>query len=151
MQKVLSSLLFVSILLALPGLRAAETPTPFTLPGNDPIAILALPDGMDRSKVSVAVSKALVEEQWDNLNWQDNITIATTVQSKITIKVFAVSTSADVKFYVSNVSEKEVADEKFRRLAQRQIGYLEKTITAKLNLVFKKAKGDSVVDQAVLE
>lgn len=151
MKKFLSSLLVLSLLFALPALRADESPSPFTLPTEEPMAILALPDGSDASKVNLAVSKALAEEQWENLNWLGNITIATTVQSKITIKVFTVATSTEVKFYASYTSEKEVAEEKFRRLAQRQINFLEKTIAAKLNLVFKKAKGDSMVDQAVVE
>lgn len=151
MKKLLPLLFFVSILSALPALRAQEFSPAFVLPAGDPIAILAMPAGMEQSKVSVAVSKALVEEQWENLGWERNITTATTVQSKITIKVYAVATAADVKFYANFTSEKEVPEEKFKRLAQRQIGYLEKTIAIKLNLSFKKAKGDSVVDQAVGE
>lgn len=115
------------------------------------MAILAMPPGMDQGKVSVAVSKALVEEQWENLNWERNVTIATTVQSKITIKVYAVATAADVKFYANFTSEKEIQEEKFKRLAQRQIGYLEKAIATKLSLTFKKAKGDMLVDQAIPE
>jgi len=149
MKKVLPALLFLALLINLPVLRAEDAPSAFTLPDGDPMAILALPDGSEQSKVSIAVSKALVEEQWENLGWQYNITTATTVQSKITIKVFAVATAADVKFYANYTSEKEVPEEKFRRLAQRQIGYLERTIAAKLNLVFKKAKGDGIADQAV--
>ncbi|MFT3869211.1 MAG: hypothetical protein QM715_12200 [Nibricoccus sp.] len=149
MKKLLPLLFLVSTLCALPVLRGQELSPAFTPPPGDPIAILAMPAGMDQSKVSVAVSKALVEEQWENLGWERNVTTATTVQSKITIKVYAVATAADVKFYANFTSDKEVPEDKFKRLAQRQIGYLEKTIATKLNLSFKKAKGDSMVDQAV--
>lgn len=151
MKKLLPLLFLFSLTFALPGLRAQELSPAFTLPVGDPMAILALPDGMDKTKVSVAVSKALVEEQWENLGWERNITTATTVQSKITIKVYAVASSSDVKFYANFTSEKEVAEEKFKRLSLRQIGYLEKTIAAKLELKFKKAKSDSIIDQATVD
>lgn len=150
MKKSLPLLLLFSVLAIIPRLHAQETSPAFVLPAGDPMAILALPDGLKQGDVSVAVSKALVEEQWENLGWERNITTATTVQSKITIKVYAVATAADVKFYANFTSEKEVPEEKFKRLAQRQIGYLEKTITTKLNLAFKKGKGDTLVDQAVV-
>lgn len=150
MKKLMPLLFFASIAFAVPALWAQEFSPAFVLPAGDPMAILALPDGMDQNKVAIAVSKALVEEQWENLGWERNITTAITTHSKITIKVYAVATAADVKFYANYTSEKEVTEEKFKRLALRQIGYLEKTLAAKLSLNFHKAKGDNLVDQAVV-
>ncbi len=133
----------------LPVVRAQDAASPFELPAGDPMAILSLPDGLDKGKVSVAVSKSLLEEQWENLGWENNITTATLEQSKLTLKVFAVTNPADVKFYANYKSEKEVANERFQKIATREITRLEKRLAANLNLEFKKAKGDSIVDQAV--
>ncbi|MFT3783869.1 MAG: hypothetical protein QM790_17805 [Nibricoccus sp.] len=129
----------------------AEESSAFKLPAEEPLAILSLPAGLDQTNVGVAVSKALVEEQWENLSWERNVTTATSVQSHVSIKVFAVATASDVKFYATYTSEKNTPEEKCRKITLRQLGYLEKTIATKLNLAFRKSKGDSNIDQAVAE
>lgn len=149
MKNFLPLLLCLSFVCMLPVVRAQDAASPFELPAGDPMAILSLPDGLDKGKVSVAVSKSLLEEQWENLGWENNITTATLEQSKLTLKVFAVTNPADVKFYANYKSEKEVANERFQKIATREITRLEKRLAANLNLEFKKAKGDSIVDQAV--
>jgi hypothetical protein len=130
----------------LPSLRAEDTP--FTLPAGEPLAMMSLPDGLVASNVSVAISKALVEEEWENLGWEGNVTTATMRKSRVNIKVFALAGVTDVKLYAQYSSESNVPEDKCRQTAQRELKSLEKTIAGKLNLSFHKAKGDETADRA---
>jgi len=130
----------------LPGLRAEDSP--FTPPAGDPLAMMLLPDGLVASNVSVAISKALVEEEWENLGWEGNVTTATIRKSRVNIKVFVLAVATDVKLYAQYSSESNVSEEKCRQTAQRELKSLEKTIAEKLNLSFHKAKGDETADRA---
>lgn len=143
-------LLFALLLCGLFSLRA-QTPSPaFVLPQGEPVATLTLPEGLKAQEVSLAVSKALVAQEWENLGWEGNLTTATTVQSKITIKLYAQTTATEVKFFASFSSEKNVPEEKSRQIALRQLRPLEKSIAEALGLAFRKGKGETnVVDQAV--
>ena len=129
-----------------PCLRAEDTP--LAIPAGEPLATLALPDGFDSGKVSIAVSKALVTETWENLGWEGNVTTATTKQSRINIKVFAISSASDIKFYAETSSENKATEEKCRQVALSKVRDLEKTIAIQLKLYFRKARGDETVDRA---
>jgi hypothetical protein len=130
----------------LPSLRAEDSP--FTPPAGDPLAAMVLPDGLVVNNVALAVSKALVAEDWENLGWEGNVTTATIKKSRVNIKVFALASAADVKLYAQYSTESNAAEEKCRQVAQRQLKSLEKIIAEKLNLSFHKAKGDETVDRA---
>ena len=110
---------------------------------------MALPDGLELRNVSLAVSKALVEEKWENLGWEGNVTTATTKQSHINIKVFALASAADVKFYAEYAAENKSTEEKCRQITLRELRALEKIIAEKLSLYFHKAKGEETVDRAI--
>jgi len=99
--------------------------------------------------VSIAVSKALVEARWENLGWEGNVTTATTKKSRIIIKVFALAAASEVKFYASYSSDNNVTEEKFRQVAVRELRSLGRDVAEKLNLTYRKAKGDDTVDRAV--
>lgn len=133
------------------NLRAEDTASAFTLPSSEPLTVLLLPEGFKQSDVSVAISKALLEEQWENLGWESNITTATSLQSRVNLKVFAVTNASDVKLYVSYSSEKNVPDDKCKKVALRQLRFLERTIATKLKLIFRQAKGDETVDRATVD
>jgi hypothetical protein len=133
------------------GLRAEDTPSPFTLPSSEPLTVLLLPNGLKQSDVSVAISKALLEEQWENLGWEGSITTATSLQSKVNLKVFVIAGASDVKLYASYSSEKNVPEDKCKKIALRQLRYLEKTISVALKLNFHQAKGDDTVDKATAD
>lgn len=145
------TLLVASLSLLLFGLRAEDAPSPFTLPSSEPLTVLLLPNGLKQSDVSVAISKALVEEQWENLGWEGNVTTATSLQSRVNLKVFAIAGAADVKLYASYSSEKNIAEEKCRKIALRQLRYLERTIATTLKLNFRQAKGEDTVDKATTD
>jgi hypothetical protein len=119
------------------------------LPPGDPLAVMMFPDGTGQQKISVAVSQALVAEEWQNLNWDHNVTIATTEQSRVQLKLYAVSGATDVKFHVVMSSEKNIAEDRMRKVALKQVRSLERTIAEKLKMDFKQAKGDSNVDTAL--
>jgi hypothetical protein len=137
---------FLSFLLQL---RSAE-PTP-ALPAGDPVTTLTLPNGLQVKDVSVAVSKALVALEWENLGWDGDVTTATSKQSRVVVKVFALASAANVKFYATYTQDGSVSDEKCKQIALRQFRTLEKNVAEKLNLYFRKAKGDSTVDQATAD
>jgi len=141
-------LTFAAVFLAFlfSGLRAEVTP--FTLPAGAPLATLVLPAGLQLRDVSLAVSKALVEESWENLGWEGNVTTATTKASRVNIKVFALASAADVKLYAQYSSDSGVAADKCRQTSVRELRSLEKVIAAKLDLAFHKAKTEGAVDQA---
>ena len=141
------AIIAVSLLLSSFVLRAADSA--FALPAGDPLAIMALPDGLELRNVSLAVSKALVEEKWENLGWEGNVTTATTKQSHINIKVFALASAADVKFYAEYAAENKSTEEKCRQITLRELRALEKIIAEKLSLYFHKAKGEETVDRAI--
>jgi hypothetical protein len=113
--------------------------------------MLALPDGLKASDVSLAVSKALVADGWENLGWEGSVTTATTKQGKVNIKVFAFAGSAEVKLYAEYTTENSMPEEKRRQVAIRALRTLEKVIAEKLGLAFRKAKGDETVDRAVAD
>lgn len=139
--------IIVSMLsLCLPNLRAEESL--FALPVGEPLATLALPEGLKLGNVSIAVSKALVEARWENLGWEGNVTTATAKKSRITIKVFALAAATEVKFYASYTSDNNVSEEKFRQVAVRELRSLGRDVAEKLNLTYRKAKGDDTVDRA---
>jgi len=131
------------------GLRAEDSP--FVLPAGAPLATLALPKGLELRNVSLAVSKALMDEGWENLGWEGNVTTATTKASRVNIKVFALASAADVKLYAQYSSSSSVAADKCRQISVRELRSLGKTIATKLNLSFRKAKTDGGVDQAVAD
>ena len=135
-----------ALFLTLPSLRSEDTP--LTLPAGDPLATLVLPDGFDTGKISIAVSKALVAETWENLGWEGNITTATTKQSRINIKVFAISSASNIKFYAETSPENKATEEKCRQVALSKVRDLERTIATQLKLYFRKAKGEETVDRA---
>jgi len=128
------------------SLRAADSP--FTPPAGDPLAGMVLPDGLAVSNVSLAISKALVEEEWENLGWEGNVTTATIKKSRVNIKVFALAGAANVKLYAQYSTESNLTEEKCRQIAQRELKSLEKVVAEKLNLSFHKAKGDETFDRA---
>jgi len=141
-------LTFATLILSflIPCLRADDSP--FTLPAGEPMATLLLPEGLALGNVSIAISKALVEEEWENLGWEGNVTTAVSKHSRVNMKVFAVATATGVQLYAAFSSENNGADDKSRQVVLRQLRSLEKTIAAKLNLSFKKAKGEETVDRA---
>ena len=141
-------LAFIAAMLSLasPCLQAEDAP--LALPVGEPLVTLALPDGFETSKVSIAVSKALVAETWENLGWEGNITTATTKQSHINIKVFANASASAVKFYTETTPENNATEAKCRQVALSKVRELERTIATQLKLYFRKAKGDDTVDQA---
>jgi hypothetical protein len=130
----------------LPILQAEDSP--FTLPAGEPLAILALSDGLDVTNVGIAVSKALVEERWENLGWEGHLTTATIKKSRVNIKIFALASAAEVKLYAQYSSESNVAEEKCQQVALRELRSLEKMVAEKLKLTFRKAKGEETVDRA---
>jgi hypothetical protein len=147
MSRLLTLLMIATaFFLTHPSLRAEDTP--LSLPVGEPLATLALPDGFNSQKVSVAVSKALVADTWENLGWEGAITTATIKQSRINIKVFALASATDVKFFAEYTPEKSMAEEKCRQIALNKVRELEKTIATQLNLTFRKAKGDETIDRA---
>ncbi len=123
--------------------------SPFALPAGEPLATLALPDGLNRGDVSIAVSKVLVAANWENLGWEGNVTTATTKKSRITLKVFVLSAASEVKFYATYTSENKVTEDKLRQMAVRELRALGRDIAEELNLTYRKAKGDGTVDRAV--
>lgn len=131
----------------LPNLRAEDSA--FALPTGEPLATLTLPEGQSMSAVSVAVSKALIQAEWENLGWEGNVTTATVKKSRIAIKVFAVAAASEIKLYATYTSESNIAEEKCRQIALRGLRSLEEVIAEKLNLLFRKGKGDTTVDRAV--
>jgi len=132
--------------LLFPSLRAEDSP--FTPPAGDPLAGMVLPDGLAVSNVSLAISKALVEEEWENLGWEGNVTTATIKKSRVNIKVFALAGAANVKLYAQYSTESNLSEDKCRQIAQRELKSLEKVVAEKLNLSFHKAKGDETFDRA---
>jgi len=130
----------------MPSLRAGDFPP--ALPAGDPLATLALPDGLGASNVSLAVSKALVEDEWENLGWEGSVTTATIKKSRVTIKVFALTGAAYVKLYAQYSSESRLSEDKCRQIALRELRSLEETISEKLGLSFHKAKGQDSIDRA---
>lgn len=142
--------LFAIGLIALSCFAQAEEASPaFTLPAGDPLTTLVIPEGFTAQDISVAVSQALLAEKWKNLNWYRNITIATTEESRVDIKVFAVAGAADVKLYATMSSDRDLGDERLRKVTVRELHSLEKMIAKKLKLVFREARGDEKVDSAV--
>jgi hypothetical protein len=131
------------------GLQA-QSPS-FVLPSAEPTTTLALPNGLKLSDVSLSVSKALAELEWENLGWEGNTTTATSKQSRIIIKVFAVASAADVKFYTEYTNEAKVSEERCKQIALRQLRALEKNIAEQLKLYFRKAKGDDTADRATVD
>lgn len=140
------TIIVIVLSLPFPSLRAQEAPS--ILPTGEPLITLALPDGFDTRNVSIAVSKALVADTWENLGWEGPITTATIKQSNINIKVFALASATEVKFFAEYTPEKAIAEDKCRRVALNKVRELEKTIATQLNLSFRKAKGDETVDRA---
>jgi hypothetical protein len=135
-----------ALFLTFPGLRAEDAP--LVIPAGEPLATLVLPDGFDTGKISIAVSKALVTETWENLGWEGAVTTATTKQSRINIKVFALASASEIKFFAEYSPENKATEEKCRQVALSKVRELERTIATKLNLYFRKAKGDETVDRA---
>jgi len=129
---------------------SAQSPS-FVPPAGSPLAMLVLPDGLKANDVSLAVSKALVVDEWENLGWEGSVTTATTKQSKINIKVFALAGAAEVKFFAEYTTENNIPEDKRRQVVLRALRSLEKVIAEKLGLAFHKAKGDETVDRAVGE
>jgi len=130
----------------LPSLRADDSP--FTPPAGDPLAILALPDGLVLSNISVAVSKALVSQDWENLGWDGNITTATIKKSHVNIKVFVLAGVSEVKLFAQYSPENNMAEEKCHQIALRELRSLEKIVAKKLSLSFHEARGEETVDRA---
>jgi hypothetical protein len=139
---------FAAVLLSFlsSGLRADGSS--FALPAGDPLTVLALPEGLELRNVSLAVSKALVAEGWENLGWEGNVTTATAKVSRVNIKVYALASASDIKLYALYSSESNMTEEKCRQASVRELRTLEKTIAGKLELTFRKAKGDDVADHA---
>jgi len=129
---------------------SAQTPS-FVLPAGSPLTMLALPDGLKANDVSLAVSKALVADEWENLGWEGSVTTATTKQGKVNIKVFALAGSTEVKLYAEYKTENNMPEDKRRQVAVRALRSLEKVIAEKLGLAFRKAKGDETVDRATAD
>lgn len=140
------ALIAAALSLTPPLLQAEDAP--LTLPATEPLITLALPDGFDISKVSIAISKAFVAETWENLGWDGDITTATTRQSRIDIKVAAHASATAIKFYAETSTEKKITEEKRRQVALDKVRDLERAIATELALNFRKAKGDETIDQA---
>ena len=130
----------------LPSLRAADTP--FALPKAAPLATMIFSDGLALKDISIAVSKALVADGWENLGWEGNVTTATAKQSRISIKVFVLASAAEVKLYAEYTSDNNATEEKCRTVSLRALRSLEKAIAEALKLSFRKAKGEETVDRA---
>ena len=141
------SITFVVFALSLPILRADSSA--FVLPPGDSLATLALPEGLKVGNVSIAISKALVANGWENLGWEGSVTIADIKKSRVNIKVFAVAAAAEVKLYATYSAENnKTTEERCRQVAVRELRGLEQTIAEKLELIFRKAKGEATVDRA---
>lgn len=146
-RNILLALTTVMLSLAFPALRAQDAPT-YKLPNTEPLVTLALPDGFKYGDVSVAVSKALLAETWENLGWEGPVTTASTKQSRVNIKVFALASATDVKFYTEYAAESKITPEKCRQIVLGKVRDLERAIADALKLDFRKAKGAGTVDQA---
>jgi hypothetical protein len=144
-------LAFTAVLFSIVFCSLRAEVSPFALPAGAPLATLALPSGIEMGKVSIAVSKALMADGWENLGWEGNVTTATTKASRVNIKVFALASTAEVKLYAQYSSGSNVAPDKCRQISVRELRSLGKTIATKLNLSFRKAKMDGGVDQAVVD
>ncbi|MFT3783867.1 MAG: hypothetical protein QM790_17795 [Nibricoccus sp.] len=139
-------ILAASILsLAATGLKAEDAPA---LPAGEPKLTMTFPTPHDFQAVTVAVSKALIGEDWQNLAWFDTTTTATIEHSKATIKVFVVSSPFHVKLY-STVTEPEgVSEEKARKVDAQYLEKLEKRIARELGLHLNKGRGKDGSDVA---
>lgn len=135
-----------AFLVLFPSLRAADSQP--VLPTGNPLATLALPGELGSSNISLAVSKALLEAEWENLGWDGSVTTATIKKSRVNIKVFALTGAADVKLYAQYSSENKLSEDKCRQIALRELRTLEETISEKLSLSFHKAKGQDPIDRA---
>ena len=131
----------------IPSLAAQSEP--FVPPPGDPLAMLVLPDGLKANDVSIAVSKALMTDEWENLGWEGSVTTATIKLGKVNVKIFAIAASTEVKLYADYTADKNVPEEKRRQVTVRALRSLEKVIAEKLGLDFRKARGDETVDRAV--
>jgi len=136
--------------LGAPCLRAEDAPSPI-LPSGKPIVTLALSNGLKYNNISIAVSKALAAETWENLGWEDAVTTGTTKQSHVNIKIFVLASASDVKFYAKYTPETKITDEKCQQIVLGKIRELERIIADELNLNFRKAKGSEAVDQATTD
>lgn len=145
-----SLLVGVCLLLSVSSVKADDPSPAFAPPTKDPAVVLLLPDGTGKDKISVAVSQALLAEGWGKLGWENNITTAITEASRVDIKVYAVASPIDVKFYVKTSSEKNVAEDRMKKVAVKELRSLEKTIAEKLKLEFHPAK-NGTTDSATAE
>ena len=151
MKNVLCLFAFgASLILSALGAKADDPSPAFVLPSKDPMLVLMLPDGTGQQKISIAVSQALLAEEWENLNWDHNVTIATTEDSRIKIKVFAVAGDTDVKLFAALSTEKNIPDDRMKKVAIKALRSLEKAIAVKLKLDFRPDK-NGTTDSAIVK
>ena len=120
----------------------------FVLPAGEPQLTITFPIPREPKDVTIAVSKALIAETWDNLAWSGTITSATVTHHHVNIKVFVVTSPTHVKLYSTWTEEGNVSEEKGHKTAEHYLEKLEKKITKELNLDLHKGRGSDGSDIA---
>jgi hypothetical protein len=118
------------------------------LPAGEPLLTLNFPAQLEKKDVSLAVSKALVKEKWENLAWAGDVTSATIQQRHINIKVFVVANTKQVKIYALHVAEDDSSEEKGEKVTLRYLDKLEEAITKDLHFTLYKGRGRDGTDVA---